>query len=236
MEISSIFDDLDKAPHEFDAFFNANIDSISNFFDLNQLEKYESGLLNKPLSLYETSHEFLFAEQSNSSNGSSSSSSSDSLLDNTNTHNNSPDSNSTNSEFNFLDEQQQAILALEIPAQQQPATNSVQPISFILPETVENGMKIKNEIILNFDQMDEAQLYAQYELLSKIDLGQQLNVITMSSNDTCIDLVNEDSKMSDDDEEDDSEEENDSEELSANASKTKNRKVKFYRLLDFLRD
>ncbi len=99
-------------------------------------------------------------------------------------------------------------------------------------------MKIKNEIILNFDQMDEAQLYEQYELLSKIDLGQQLNVITMSSSDTCIDLSNEERKMSDDDddeEDDDSEEENDSEERSANASKTKNKKVEFFpRFCSFL--
>jgi hypothetical protein len=162
------------------------------------------------------------------------------LLDNTNTTNNSnsPDSNSTSSEFNFLDEQQQAILdQLEVSAQPQSATNSVQPLSFVLSETVENGMKIKNEIILNFDQMDEAQLYEQYELLSKIDLGQQLNVITMSSSDTCIDLSNEESKMSDndDEEDDDSEEENDSEERSANASKTKNKKVEFHFLLIFMR-
>ena len=237
MDTSSIFDDLNTVPTEFDAFFDANIDSITNFFDLNQLDNYESTLAAKKTNLYETNHEFLF-DQSNWSNGSGSmsppSDSSSSpksselglVLDN-------PSSNST-SDFTFLDEQQQQILELEMPKQQeeppqQPtppptiATN-VQPISFILPETIENGMKITNEIILNFDQMDEAKLYEQYELLSKIDLSQQLNVITMDSNETRIQL-NDNDKMSDD-EDDNEDEDDDSEEQTVNQTKNKNKKVK----------
>ena len=217
MDSPSIFDELNKAPNEFDALFDANIDSITNFFDLNQLDNYATNTLTNKVS----SHEFLF-DQSNWSNGSSmspsdSSSSSPKSSD-------SPSSNST-SDFNFLDENQQKILELETQQQQQHDSHSltnIQPISFILPETVENGMKITNEIILNFDQMDETKLYEQYEILSKIDLSQQLNVITMDSNETRIQL-NDCSKMSDD--EDDDDDEDDSEEQSVSETKFKNKKV-----------
>lgn len=214
MDSSSIFDELNKEPNEFDAFFDANINSITNFFDLNQLDNYATNTLTNKVS----SHEFLF-DQSNWSNGSSMSPS-DSSSSSPKNSDSSPSSNST-SDFNFLDENQQKILELETQQQQHQQKN-IQPISFILPETVENGMKITNEIILNFDQMDETKLYEQYEILSKIDLSQQLNVITMDSNETRIQL-NDCSKMSDDEDEDD--DEDDSEEQSVSETKIKNRKV-----------
>ena len=215
MDSSSIFDELNKEPNEFNAFFDANIDSITNFFDLNQLDNYATNTLTNKVS----SHEFLF-DQSNWSNGSSMSPS-DSSSSSPKNSDSSPSSNST-SDFNFLDENQQKILELETQQQQQHQQKNIQPISFILPETVENGMKITNEIILNFDQMDETKLYEQYEILSKIDLSQQLNVITMDSNETRIQL-NDCSKMSDDEDEDD--DKDDSEEQSVSETKIKNRKV-----------
>ena len=186
---SSLFDELNKTPDGFDAFFDSNVDSITDFFDLNQLDSLESNFkLN-------SNPEFLVHGLSSPSD----SSSSDNNINTNNSNTSSPDSpgssnsNST-SDFNFLDEPQQAILALEASPSQRDA--NVEPISFFLPPTVENGMQITNEIILNFDQMDEATMYEQYELLSKLDLTQQLNVVSMDNTDTRIEL-NENESMSD---------------------------------------
>ena len=107
--------------------------------------------------------------------------------------------------FNFLDEEQQAILTLNAS---QPSGN-IEPISFVLPETIENGMKITNEIILNFDSAsDEKKQLEEYEMLSKLDVNEYLNVVTCTSSDTCIDLHDNGSMsgVEDDDDDDDEDE------------------------------
>lgn len=61
------------------------------------------------------------------------------------------------------------------------------PITISLPEFENNGMKITSEMILNFDPVDTNQLLEQYDIL-KPDETINLNVLSESSNDTCIDL------------------------------------------------
>lgn len=61
------------------------------------------------------------------------------------------------------------------------------PITIIMPETENNGMKITSEITFNFDQPQDNHLLDQYDIL-EFDEAEKINVLSTSSNDTCIDL------------------------------------------------
>ena len=201
---TSLFDDMIKNNNEFDVFFETNIDSfesMSNIFDLNRLSSSTA---------YSSNAELLF-DQSNSNEltPSSVSSPSSDASSSSPVSSNSESSSSLQSNlfenFNFLDEEQQAILTLNAS---QPSGN-IEPISFVLPETIENGMKITNEIILNFDSAsDEKKQLEEYEMLSKLDVNEYLNVVTCTSSDTCIDLHDNGSMsgVEDDDDDDDEDE------------------------------
>lgn len=86
------------------------------------------------------------------------------------------------------------------------ASQNNEPISIVLPQSEKDGCKITSEIILNFDQLDQARFLDSLRELNETmaDEEDSQSKVSSNENETCIELTNEkDSDMSDDELDDD---------------------------------